>query len=82
MGRDAEQVWGLKVGGSLSEERPQRQSGSQDAGLVFLKRKTAFLNRNCYPGTEEALWSITELPVPGGIQAEVGHHLLQPARLP
>lgn len=33
----------MKAGSSISEQRPQKQSRSQDAGLVLLKRKTDFL---------------------------------------
>lgn len=69
------------MGSSISEQRPQKQSRSQDAGLVLLKRKTDFSNRKSYPGTEKTLWSISEFPVPRGIQAEAGHHPFPPARL-
>lgn len=47
----------------------------------FIEKEDRFSNRKSYPGTEEAIWSISVLPVPGGIQAEVGHPPLQPPGL-
>lgn len=47
----------------------------------LIEKEDRFSNRKSYPGTEEAIWSISVLPVPGGIQAEVGHPPLQPPGL-
>lgn len=43
-----------------------------------MERKTIFYRKSC-PGTEGAIWSVSKLPVPGGIRAEVGNPSTHPA---